>query len=184
VLKTMNSNPDNPVWQKFLKECNRDKRIIILDRTLARGEVLGLIACCDAYVSLHRSEGFGRTLAEAMQFGKPVVGTDFSGNTDFLTAETGFPVKWKKRVVQEEEYPFVTKADQAWWADPLVNDAARQMKAARKAAADASFGQRVKAFAAEQFSPARVGAAMQARLAEIRGGMEHQQSRKLGRGVR
>jgi glycosyltransferase involved in cell wall biosynthesis len=169
VLKTMNSDPENPVWQKFVKECQQDKRIIILDRTLERGEVLGLIECCDVYVSLHRSEGFGRTQAEAIQFGKPVVGTDFSGNTDFLTAETGFPVKLKKRVVQEGEYPFVTDADKAWWADPLVNDAARQMKAARVAAGDPAFADKLKAFASEQFSQERVGALMKQRLEEIVG---------------
>ena len=167
VLKTMNSDPDNPVWQKFRQECGRDKRIILLDRTLARGEVLGLIESCDAYVSLHRSEGFGRTLAEAMQFGKPVVGTDFSGNTDFLTSETGFPVKWKKQIVKEGEYPFVTEADEPWWADPQVNDAAKQMKAARKAAGDPAFAEKVKAFAAEQFSHERVGELMRQRLEEI-----------------
>ena len=67
--------------------------------TLDREVVLGLVDACDAYVSLHRAEGFGRTLAEAMLLGKPVVGTDFSGNTDFLTQDTGYPVKWTRRAV-------------------------------------------------------------------------------------
>jgi hypothetical protein len=93
VLKTMNGRADNDAWQQFVAVCAADPRITLLDRTLDREVVLGLVDACDAYVSLHRAEGFGRTLAEAMLLGKPVVGTDFSGNTDFLTQDTGYPVK-------------------------------------------------------------------------------------------
>lgn len=167
VLKTMNSNPANPAWKRFLRECARDARIVLLDRTMDRGQVLGLIQTCDAYVSLHRSEGFGRTLAEAMLFGKPVVGTDFSGNVDFLTAETGFPVKWRRRMVKESEYPFVTEPDGAWWAEPDVRDAARQMQAAREAAKNKAFTARVRSYGEERFSPARIGSSMHERVEAV-----------------
>lgn len=167
VLKTMNSNPKNPLWQRFVRECAKDKRIHLLQKTLDRGEVLGLIQTCDAYVSLHRSEGFGRTLAEAMLFGKPVVGTDFSGNTDFLNSETGFPVRWKKRAVKPGEYPFVTPADHAWWAEPDIAHAAQQLRRAREAAKDQTFTRRVKSFAEAQFSPTRIGRLMKERLEKI-----------------
>ena len=46
-------------------------------------------------------------LAEAMLLGKPVMGTNFSGNTDFLTQDTGYPVKWTRRAVAPGEYPFI-----------------------------------------------------------------------------
>ncbi len=167
VLKTMNSNPKNRVWQRFLGECAKDERITVLEKTLDRGEVLGLIDTCDAYVSLHRSEGFGRTLAEAMLFGKPVVGTDFSGNVDFLKSATGFPVRWKRRPVRPGEYPFVAKTDNAWWADPDIAHAAQQMQAARNAAQDKQFAMRVKIFAQQQFAPERIGALMKQRLLDI-----------------
>lgn len=167
VFKTMNSNPRNPIWRRFLRECARDARIQILDKTLDRGEVLGLIKSCDAYLSLHRSEGFGRTLAEAMLFGKPVVGTNFSGNVDFLNPDVGFPVQWKRRAVLAEEYPYVTNADKAWWAEPDLADAAQQMRAARMAASDRQFSAKVKAFAEKQFSPARIGNLIKQRLQEI-----------------
>jgi glycosyltransferase involved in cell wall biosynthesis len=52
----------------------------------------GLLAAADVFVSLHRSEGFGLGLAEAMLLGKPVVGTAYSGNADFLDDTTGYPV--------------------------------------------------------------------------------------------
>lgn len=128
VLKTMNSDPLSQKWKHFIQESEKDPRVIVLDTTLSRGEVLGLINICDAYVSLHRSEGFGRTLAEAMAFGKPVIGTNFSGNVDFLSHSNGYPVKWKFRRVKAGEYPFITPLDNAWWADPDISDAALQMR--------------------------------------------------------
>lgn len=66
VLKTMNTNPADPEWQAFLKESKADKRVFVLTETMDRPDVLGLIDCCDAYMSLHRAEGFGRTIAEAI----------------------------------------------------------------------------------------------------------------------
>lgn len=132
VLKTMNANPKNPEWKRFIRECSKDSRIVVLDQTMERGEVLGLIQACDAYVSLHRSEGLGRTLAEAMLFGKPVIGTNFSGNVDFLTEETGFPVEWKATPVLPGQYPFVIEEDKAWWARPSVDHASQRLRSARK----------------------------------------------------
>jgi glycosyltransferase involved in cell wall biosynthesis len=169
VLKTMNSNPQNPEWKRFVRACARDRRITVLDKTLDRGQVLGLIKSCNAYVSLHRSEGFGRTMAEAMLFGKPVVGTDFSGNVDFLSTETGFPVTWKRRVVQSGEYPFVSEADRAWWAEPDITHAARQMRAARAANNDGQFSMSTEEFANEIFSPRLIGLQMRERLDKISG---------------
>lgn len=167
VLKTMNSNPKNRVWQRFLKECAKDERIAVFEKTLDRGEVLGLIDACDSYVSLHRSEGFGRTLAEAMLLGKPVVGTNFSGNVDFLKPEVGFPVTWKRRPVKPGEYPFVTEGDGAWWAEPDRADAARQMRAAWVAVQNKPFVKQVRSFAKKQFAPERIGSLMKQRLDEI-----------------
>ncbi len=159
VLKTMNSKPGSPAWQEFLAWCAADPRITLLDRTLDRPVVLGLVKACDAYVSLHRAEGFGRTLAEAMLLGKPVVGTDFSGNTDFLTKDTGYPVKWTRRAVAPGEYPFIEPADQAWWADPDIPDAARQLRAARTAAGS-PWALQLPQQVAKQFSPEAIGARM------------------------
>jgi glycosyltransferase involved in cell wall biosynthesis len=73
---------------------------------LPREQVLGLIRACDAYVSLHRAEGFGLGMVEAMSFGRIVIGTDYSGCTDFLTAQTGYPVPYALRPVLPDEYPY------------------------------------------------------------------------------
>ena len=50
-------------------------------------DVLALMEACDVYVSLHRSEGLGLAMAEAMLMGKPVVATGYSGNTEFMNEE-------------------------------------------------------------------------------------------------
>lgn len=167
VLKAMNGDPADRLWRHFKRECAKDRRVIVLEETLDRGAVLALVQACDAYVSLHRSEGFGRTLAEAMLFGKPVVGTNFSGNVDFLTARTGFPVQWRRTNLRPGDYPFVEPSDGAWWAEPDIADAATQMRAARLAAKNAAFVNSVQRFATHQFSPKRIGELMKRRLLQI-----------------
>jgi glycosyltransferase involved in cell wall biosynthesis len=159
VLKTMNSQPDNPAWQALVAACAADQRITLLDRTLDRPVVLGLVKACDAYVSLHRSEGFGRTLAEALLLGKPVVGTNYSGNTDFLTTATGYPVKWTRRELVAGDYPFVEAQDSAWWAEPDLAHAAKQMRAAREAAGS-EWALQLPTQVASRFCPAAIGRRM------------------------
>ena len=163
VLKTMNSRADSEAWHQFVAVCAADPRILLLDRTLDREVVLGLVDACDAYVSLHRSEGFGRTLAEAMLLGKPVVGTDFSGNTDFLTSETGYPVKWTKRTVAVGEYPFIEAEDGAWWAEPDLAHAASQLREAY-GAAGSPWALQLPQQIGEQFSAKAIGLRMHALL--------------------
>ena len=69
-----------------------DPRILVIDQELARPRAIALVALADCFVSLHRSEGFGRGPAEAMLLGKPVITTDYSGTRDFATAETALLV--------------------------------------------------------------------------------------------
>src|SRR6185437_2159485 len=79
------------------------------------------IFASNAYVSLHRAEGFGLGMAEAMSFGRIVIGTNFSGNTDFLTEQTGFPVPYTLRPVKPHEYSWAEAQD---WAEPDLKTAA------------------------------------------------------------
>lgn len=123
VLKTMNTKPNNPEWQAFLKECQTDKRIQLITETLDRPEVLGLINACDAYVSLHRAEGFGRTLAEAMLLGKPVIATNYSGNVDFCEEKSSELINYK---LIKANYPWIEEDVQ--WGDPLISEASRGMR--------------------------------------------------------
>jgi len=125
VLKTMNARPEDPRWQRLLAEAAADRRVAVLAETLDRGEALGLFAACDAYVSPHRAEGFGRTLAEAMLLGRPVIATAHSGNADFLTPDTGFPVAYRLVPVGPGEYPF---GEGLLWAEPDLESLAANMR--------------------------------------------------------
>ena len=84
-----------------------------------------LMSSCDCYVSLHRSEGFGLTLAEAMALEKPTIATAYSGNMAFMTAENSFLVPWRPARVPSgcEPYP---KGD--CWAEPDLGAAASLMR--------------------------------------------------------
>ena len=124
VLKTMNANPENPEWKEFLASCQEDKRIYVLTETMDRPDVLGLIDCCDAYVSLHRAEGFGRTIAEAMQLGKPVIATNYSGNVDFKNKSQYFLINYELTEVEIFSYQWVEESDLANWANPKIENAA------------------------------------------------------------
>src|SRR5690606_36895361 len=71
-------------FQTFLQKIDQeDPRIILMEKVLTDRETKALVQLCDCFLSLHRSEGFGRGLAEAMYLGKPVIATGYSGNMDF-----------------------------------------------------------------------------------------------------
>ncbi len=84
LLKVHGVDAGSYEWQRLRVELEGpDVRLI--DRTLTRDETLRLIACCDVYASLHRAEGFGLTMAEAMAMGVAVMATRHSGNLEFMT---------------------------------------------------------------------------------------------------
>lgn len=118
----------------------RGAQVEVVTSPLDRAGIEHLLAGCDAYVSLHRSEGFGFPIAEAMVLGKPVVATGYSGPRDFLDEETGYPVRWRP-VVQEAAlppYPAGTRwaePDEAHAADSLSRVVSDRAESARRAAA-------------------------------------------------
>ncbi len=82
------------------------------------------MASADAYVSLHRSEGFGLTLAESMLLGKPVVATGYSGNMDFMTADNSYLVDYQIVPITDK---ISTYERGMCWAEPSIEHAAKQM---------------------------------------------------------
>lgn len=93
-----------------------------------REDILGLIETSDVYASLHRSEGFGLGMAEAMMLGTPVMATDWSGNADFCTSSNSFPVPYKMVPVQSTHSEFA-KAGMSVWAEADVKQAASILRA-------------------------------------------------------
>ncbi len=165
VIKCMNAPKDHAGWRSVMESCGNDPRIITINETFYRERILGLFNCCDAFVSLHRAEGFGRTIAEAMLLGKPVVVTNFSGNTDFTNLETAFLVDGPFIPVKKDDYHF---GEGQYWCDPDVEQAAHQMRRCLEDSEQAS----MKAMAGQElvrrrFSAAAVGAAWIERLREL-----------------
>ena len=101
------------------------EKIHLFTDTLSKNDLLSLIASCDCYVSLHRSEGYGLTIAEAMCAGKPVIATNYGGNTDFMTINNSFPVSYTL-VELDKNYGAYEKGNV--WAEPDIDNAAQLMK--------------------------------------------------------
>lgn len=99
--------------------------IQLIDGYLLRDELNALIYNCDCYVSLHRSEGFGLTIAEAMFYGKPVIATDYSANTEYMNVGNSFPVKYDLVTLAEDFLPY-KKGN--IWANPDIEHAAYLMR--------------------------------------------------------
>jgi glycosyltransferase involved in cell wall biosynthesis len=136
--------------------------ITLIDRTLSGAERDALVAGCDCYLSLHRSEGHGMPLAEAMAMAKPVIATAYGGNTEFMSPANSYPIDWTSTLVGEgvEHYPA-----QASWAEPDIEAAVRRLREVHRdregAKARALRGQ---ADVRALLAPAAVGARMRERL--------------------
>jgi glycosyltransferase involved in cell wall biosynthesis len=146
------------------EEARSDARITVISRTLDRGELLDLYRACDCFMSLHRSEGFGRNIAEAMMLGKPVIVTGHSGNMDFTTPGTAALVDHHPCRVGKDEYPF---REGLSWAEPDVDHAAWWM---RRLVTDRQLAERLarqeRELTLATYSPEIVGAGYAAMLRE------------------
>jgi glycosyltransferase involved in cell wall biosynthesis len=119
---------------------------IVIDRQLSYAEALSLNAACDVYVSLHRSEGLGLNLLEAMSLGRPVIATDWSGNMDFMTPNDSCLVGHELVPVRATHYAYRPEAigPGQVWAEPRIAEAATWM---RRLADDGSLRRRIGAAA-------------------------------------
>jgi glycosyltransferase involved in cell wall biosynthesis len=99
--------------------------IFVLDRSFSPKEMEDLMVLCDCYVSLHRSEGFGLTLAEAMALGKPVIATGYSGNLEFMNDENSFLIPARPALVPPGNDPYEAGSV---WGDPDLDFAAETMR--------------------------------------------------------
>jgi glycosyltransferase involved in cell wall biosynthesis len=126
VLKSIGGHVQREALARVEALAHGHPDVITMDGWLDGRERHALMACCDCYVSLHRSEGFGLTLAEAMYLGKPVIATGFGGNLDFMTTANSYLVGWQPIRVGEGAFPYPPDGT---WADPDVEHAAGLMRA-------------------------------------------------------
>jgi len=111
--------------QSLLIDACHNAGVVLMDEVLPRNDVLALLNTADCYVSLHRSEGFGLTMAESMLLGKPTIGTAYSANLDFMTPETSYLVEYERVPIVDEQsfYP-----QGCMWAEPSIQHAAQLMR--------------------------------------------------------
>lgn len=134
VLKTHNrdfvKDPHQILrWERIVEIAASDPRIVILNETLRYGDLMKLKRGIDCYVSLHRSEGWGFGMIEAMQLGVPVVTTAYSGNMEFTKKENCWLVDYDLIEPRQGEYIFVDRGQV--WADPRIPSAIKAMRAVR-----------------------------------------------------
>jgi glycosyltransferase involved in cell wall biosynthesis len=121
VIKTMNGPQAPEALAQFRAIVADDPDIFVIDEVLTRADTLALTRACDCVVSLHRCEGLGLVVAEAMALGRPAIVTDYAATADLLTPQTGFPVNYRLIPVEPGEYPM---ANGQFWAEPDIDHAA------------------------------------------------------------
>lgn len=156
VFKTMRANKHPDLVQKLLAKADAlgiSRQLITINDYLAQDLLIGLTNACDVYISLHRGEGFGLGIAEAMSLGKPVVVSDYSAPQEFCNPNNCMPipcetVKPLPIQLDSPNYMYVKR-----WAQPDINAAA---DALRKLYDDPAFrqdlGAKAKRFIEEYFS--------------------------------
>lgn len=137
----------------------------LLEDVLPRPEMNALLASADCYVSLHRSEGFGLTLAEAMCLGLPVIATGWSGNTDFMDGANSMLVRHRLVELERDCGPYRAGSS---WAEPDLDHAAELLRRVRREPVlAAQLGRRAREDFERQLAPTVVGRAVARRLLRI-----------------
>lgn len=166
VVKIANAPRDPSAYARLRAMAAECAGIRLLADSLDRPTLNSLLDSVDCFVSLHRSEGFGLVMAEAMARGKVVVATAWSGNMDFMSQENSLPVDYRLVGLDEDHGPY-TRGER--WAEPNMEDAAAKLRrVAEDNALRQRLGERARADCAALLAPVVVGAALKARLATIR----------------
>lgn len=127
VIKFKGGDPEDPARKALGDRIKAlGGRAQAITRELTDDEMVNLMRCADAFVSLQRSEGFGFGMAEAMALGRAAVATGYAGNMDFMTPETSHPVAYSLIPLQPGDYPHT---EGQVWADPDLDDAVARLEA-------------------------------------------------------
>lgn len=127
VLKCINHEQHGRYHAAVVAAIRDRSDVLLVDRYVDSATRVAFAAACDCYVSLHRSEGFGLTIAEAMYLGKPVIATGFSGNMDFMSPRNSVCVPFDLAPIPVGAGPY--QPDELW-AEPDLQSAAASMRRA------------------------------------------------------
>jgi len=159
VIKVLKPAQADRQWDQLKQLASSDQRIHIIEKTLARADLLALYQSCHCYLSLHRAEGFGRGIAEALLLGVHVITTGYSGNLDFCKSQGVDLVSFQLMEVGKGQYPF---GENQTWANPNISHAAQLMRNFFDAPRSPSTLTTI-----SRFSPTQVGRRYRSRLKEI-----------------
>ena len=166
VIKSINAANEPGKMRELQAQIGGDDRIVIVDGFFTRDQVSGLQTVVDAYLSLHRAEGLGLGLAESMYQGKPVIGTGYSGNLEFMNEQNSCLVDYRRVQIAKGEY--ICDDERFEWAEPDVGHAAHLM---RRLVDDADFRVRIATRGQQdirtRFTLAATAAAIRRRLQEL-----------------
>ena len=162
VIKTQNPERNTEAYARLQAALTGLQHAQIITEALPSADVHLLQAACDAFVSLHRAEGFGLSVAECMYLGKPVISTDWSATAEFVNAHNGCPVKCTLVKLTETHGPY---QQGQIWAEPNVEHAAEWMqRLVNEPSLVQTLGQQAAADIRERFAPAVIGASYRRRL--------------------
>ncbi|HEY8721617.1 glycosyltransferase [Pengzhenrongella sp.] len=125
VIKSINADRRPDQAERLRLRVAGSKDVVLLEDYLDAADRDALVDLCDCYISLHRSEGLGLTMAEAMALGKPVIATGYSGNLQFMTDENSFLVPWTPTTIPVGCEPYPAGGT---WAEPDLDAAAGLMR--------------------------------------------------------
>jgi glycosyltransferase involved in cell wall biosynthesis/SAM-dependent methyltransferase len=168
VIKSINHERDAANHERLVAAAAQHPDIHLIERYVSRVERDQLTAACDCYVSLHRSEGFGFTVAEAMALGRPAIATGYSGVLDFMTPENSYFVDYELVPIGAGAEPYPPEGE---WAQPSVAHAAELMRHVFEHPEEAAArGARARADIRARHSLEVAGKVMTDRLARVAGG--------------
>lgn len=125
IVKTMSGGGfahDKAFFENYIKDMNN---VIYIDEDMDKSTYIGLLNSCDCYVSLHRSEGLGIGMIEAMFLGKPVIATSYGGSMEFMNSDCALLVDYK---MQPTMTNLCNYSPSATWAEPNIKTAAMYME--------------------------------------------------------
>jgi glycosyltransferase involved in cell wall biosynthesis len=165
VIKTINGDKRPLEYETLGAAISAQSGVTLIDKYFTKIETATLTSLADCYVSLHRSEGLGLTMSEAMALGVPVIATGYSGNLDFMNGENSLLVPSSQVAVGEGAEGY---SPHAMWVEPDISAAASHMRDVYQNKQQArEMGERGKMNILGSLTIERSGAIMKSRLEKI-----------------
>lgn len=165
TIKTSRSTRFKNEKNQLIREIGPYQNIVLVENIYEKNTLHHIIKNCDCYISLHRAEGYGLTMAEAMYFGKPVIATGYSGNLEFMTKENSFLVDYEMCKVDSK---LLNYDKNTVWSNPSIDHASNLMKYVFEHQESANeIGKKAQLSILKSYSKQKIGSTIHARISEI-----------------